>query len=55
MLTPNGVCYEGRQMREEYTGPTQDYDDFLHQDPIKPLPPELLAEVRDYLRAYGPV
>lgn len=55
VLTPNGVCYEGRQMREEYTGPTQDYDDFLHQDPIKPLPPELLAEVRDYLRAYGPV
>jgi len=54
-ITANGLWYHGEADGPSgggYTGPTQDFDDFLEHGPAQTLPPELRDEIRAYLRAY---
>ncbi len=53
-ITGNGLWFHGEAAGPSggpYTGPTQDLDDLLVHDPVQALPPELLAEIRAFLRA----
>lgn len=56
-ITANGLWFHGEAGGPSggpYTGPTQDLDDLLVHEPIQPLPAELLAEIRAFLRAHLP-
>jgi hypothetical protein len=54
-ITTNGLWFHGMADGPSgggYTGPTQDLDDFLAHDPVQPMPPSLVDEIRAYLRAF---
>lgn len=54
-ITSNGLWYHGEASGPSggpYTGPTQDFDDFLEHEPVRDLTDDLRDEIRAYLRAH---
>ncbi|HUQ06891.1 MAG TPA: right-handed parallel beta-helix repeat-containing protein [Kofleriaceae bacterium] len=54
-ITVNGLYFHGEADGPSggpYGGPTQDLDDLLAHDPIRPLPADVLADIRAFLRGY---